>query len=82
MYGSFFHGNHGGNLNKHMKIQYREPTLIEQMNEAINTAKKPIDYFELSGEELNANYSNFDRTIKDKVVHYSYKGITIKVTDE
>jgi hypothetical protein len=52
------------------------------MTEAIATAKKPIDYFELSGEELNANYSNFDRTIKDKVIHYSYKGITIKVTDE
>jgi hypothetical protein len=47
-----------------MKIHYRKPTLIEQMTEAIETAKQPIDYFELSGEELNANYSNFDRTIK------------------
>ena len=82
MYGLFFHGNHGGNLNKHMKIKYRKPTLVEQMNEAIATTKKPIDYFELSGEELNANYSNFDRTIKDKVIHYSYKGIPIKVANE
>lgn len=65
-----------------MKIKYREPTLIEQMNEAIATVKQPIDYFELSGEELNANYSNFDRTIKNKVIHYSYKGIEIKVSDE
>lgn len=65
-----------------MKIKYRNPTLIEQMNEAIATSKKPIDYFELSGEELNANYSNFDRTIKNKVIHYSYKGITVKVQDE
>jgi hypothetical protein len=52
------------------------------MNEAIDTAKQPIDYFELSAEELNANYSNFDRTIKNKVIHYSYKGITVKVADE
>jgi hypothetical protein len=65
-----------------MKIKYRKPTLIEQMNEAIATSKKPIDCFELSGEELNSNYSNFDRTIINKVLHYSYKGITIKVTDE
>jgi hypothetical protein len=64
-----------------MKIKYRNPTLIEQMNEAIATSKKPIDYFELSGEELNANYSNFDRTIKNKVIHYSYKGIEIKVKE-
>jgi hypothetical protein len=52
------------------------------MIEAIATSKKPIDYFELSSEELNANYSNFDRTIKNKVIHYSYKGITVKVADE
>jgi hypothetical protein len=62
-----------------MKIKYRKPTLLEQMNEAIATSKQPIDYFELSGEELNANYSNFDRTIKDKIIYYSYKGIPVKV---
>jgi hypothetical protein len=65
-----------------MKIKYRKPTIIEQMNEAIATSKKPIDCFELSSEELNSNYSNFDRSIKDKVIHYSYKGITVKVADE
>jgi len=65
-----------------MKIYYRTPTVIEQMTEAIATAKQPIDYFELTSEELNSNYSNFDRTIKDKVIYYSYKGITIKVADE
>jgi hypothetical protein len=52
------------------------------MNEAIDTAKQPIDYFELSGEELNGSYSNFDRTIINKIIHYSYKGIEIKVKDE
>ena len=62
-----------------MKIYYREPTVLEQMNDAIRDSKKPIDYFELTGEELNANYSNFDRTIKDKIIYYSYKGIPIKV---
>jgi hypothetical protein len=64
-----------------MKIHYREPTLLELMNEAINISKKPIDYFELTSEEINANYSNFDRTIKDKIIYYSYKGIPVKVKE-
>ena len=67
-----------------MKIHYREPTVLEQMNNAINISteanRKPIDYFELTGEELNSNYSNFDRTAgKDNIISYSYKGIAIKV---
>ena len=62
-----------------MKIHYRKPTLLEQMADAIRDSKKPIDYFELTSEELNANYSNFDRTVKDKVIHYSYKGVPVKV---
>jgi len=66
-----------------MKIHYREPTVLEQMNNAINISaeanRKPIDYFELTSEEINANYSNFDRTIKDKIIYYSYKGIPVKV---
>jgi hypothetical protein len=62
-----------------MKIHYREPTVLELMNEAINSSKKSIDYFELTSEEINANYSNFDRTIKDKIIYYSYKGIPVKV---
>jgi len=65
-----------------MKIHYRDPTLLELMTDAISAGKKPIDYFELNSDELNSNYSNFDRTIKDKVIHYSYKGIPIKVSDE
>ena len=68
-----------------MKIHYREPTVLEQMNNAINVSaeanRKPIDYFELTSEEINANYSNFDRTIKDKIIYYSYKGISIKVNE-
>ena len=66
-----------------MKIHYREPTVVEQMNNAINVSaeanRKPIDYFELTSEEINANYSNFDRTIKDKIIYYSYKGVPVKV---
>jgi len=65
-----------------MKIHYRKPTLLELMNDAIGTssAKKPIEYFELTNEELSSCYSSFDRTNhKDNVVSYSYKGIPIKV---
>jgi hypothetical protein len=64
-----------------MKIHYREPTILELMTDAIRDSKNPIDYFELTSEELNANYSNFDRTIKDKIIYYSYKGIQIKVKE-
>ena len=63
-----------------MKIHYREPTLLEQMNDAIRDSKKPIDYFELDSNELNTYYSNFDRTAQnDGTNHYSYKGVPIKV---
>ena len=69
-----------------MKIHYREPTVLEQMNNAIRvsneTNKKPIDYFELNSEEFNAYYSNFDRTVgKDNHTAYSYKGILVKVKE-
>ena len=65
-----------------MKIHYRKPTLLELMSDAVSTAdvKKPIEYFELTSEELSACYTNFDRaTHKGSVVSYSYKGIPIKV---
>jgi hypothetical protein len=66
-----------------MKIHYREPTVVEQMNNAIRVSneanKKPIEYFELTEGELNSYYSNFDRTTKDKIIYYSYKGIPVKV---
>jgi hypothetical protein len=64
-----------------MKIHYREPTVLEQMADAIRDSKKPIDYFELTSEEINANYSNFDRTIKDNIIYYSYKGVPLKVKE-
>jgi hypothetical protein len=82
MYGSFFLGNLGGNLNKIMKVQYRKPTLIEQMNEAIDTATQPIDYFELSQTEFQSVFNNLDKTNSKNTVAYSYKGITIKVSNE
>jgi hypothetical protein len=65
-----------------MKIRYREPTLLEQMTEAIATAKKPIDYFELSQTEFQSVFNNLDKTNSKNTVAYSYKGITIKVSNE
>ena len=65
-----------------MKIHYRKPTLLELMNDAVSvaTSKKPIEYFELTRDELSSFYSSFDKTNhKDNVVAYSYKGIPIKV---
>jgi hypothetical protein len=64
-----------------MKIHYREPTVLEQIADAIRDSKKPIDYIELTSEELNSYYSNFDRTIKDKIIYYSYRGIPLKVKE-
>jgi len=69
-----------------MKIHYRDPTVLEQMNNAINVSaesnRKPIDYFELTGQELDSHYSNFDKTAgKDNKISYSYKGIAIKVKE-
>ena len=65
-----------------MKIKYRKPTLIEQMNEAIATSKKPIDSFELSQTEFQSVFNNLDKTKSGSTITYSYKGIAIKVTDE
>ena len=65
-----------------MKIKYREPTLIEQMTEAIETATQPIDYFELSQTEFQSVFNNLDKTNSKNTVAYSYKGITIKVSNE
>ena len=63
-----------------MKIYYREPTVLEQIADAIRDSKKPIDYIELTNEELNSYYSNFDRSSgSNNIVQYSYKGIPIKV---
>ena len=65
-----------------MKIHYRKSTLIEQMADAIATTKQPIEYFELTSDELNSWYSYLDRTTKkDNTVDYSYKGIPIKVKE-
>jgi hypothetical protein len=65
-----------------MKIKYRKPTLVEQMNEAIDTAKQPIDYFELSQAEFQSVFNNLDKINSKNTVAYSYKGITIKVSNE
>lgn len=62
-----------------MKIHYRDPTVLEQMNNAIRDSKKPIGYFELTSEELNSYYGNFDKTNSGSDITYSYKGIAIKV---
>jgi hypothetical protein len=66
-----------------MKIHYRKPTLIEQMTDAIADTKQPIEYFELTPDELNSYYSYFDKSTKnDNTIDYSYKGIIIKVSNE
>jgi hypothetical protein len=64
-----------------MKIHYRKPDLLEQMNAAIATSKEPIDYFELSPEEFNQHFSSFDKSfLRDNTVQYQFRGIKIKVT--
>lgn len=65
-----------------MKIQYREPTLIEQMAEIISVSKRPIDYFELTQTEFQTAFNNLDKTKSGNTTTYSYKGIPIKVTNE
>jgi hypothetical protein len=63
-----------------MKLHYRKSTILEQMADAIRDSKKPIECFEITSEELNSNYSNFDRSSNNNnIVQYSYKGIPIKV---
>jgi hypothetical protein len=62
-----------------MKIHYRTPSLLEEMQKAIAESKQPIDYFELTSEELNSHYGNFDKTNSGSDVTYSYKRIPIKV---
>lgn len=73
-----------------MKIHYREPTLIELMDEAIATATalQPIACIELNQDEMNSIFSYLDKSQSsgDRYGHppmYSYKGIPIKkVRDE
>ena len=65
-----------------MKIKYRKHTLIEQMNKAIETAKQPIDCFELTYKEFQSVFNNLDKTNTKNTTTYSYKGIAVKVQDE
>ena len=65
-----------------MKIQYREPTLLEQMSEVIAGSNRPIDYFELTQSEFQSVFNNLDKTKSGNTTTYSYKGIKIKVSDE
>jgi hypothetical protein len=62
-----------------MKIKYRKPTLVEQMNEAIDTATQPIDYFELSQNEFQSIFNSLDKSKTNDTITYSYKGIPIRV---
>jgi hypothetical protein len=63
-----------------MKIKYRKPTLIEQMNEAINTAEKPIESIVLTQSEFNSVFSYLDKTVNKGTMYY-YKGIAIEVAE-
>lgn len=67
-----------------MKIHYRKPSLVEQMNNAIAISTgpnaKPIDHFELTQEEFSQHFSNFDKSHQqDGSTQYSFKSIPIKV---
>ena len=65
-----------------MKIKYREPTLIEQMNEAIAMAKQPIEAIVLTASEFNSVFSYLDKTKTKDTISYTFKGIEVKVQDE
>jgi hypothetical protein len=66
-----------------MKIKYRKPSLIEQMTEAITTAKQPIDCIVLTQKEFQTVFNNLDKSwSNNQTTTYSYKGIEIKVADE
>ena len=65
-----------------MKIQYREPTLIEQMVDAIAISKRPIDHFELTQKEFQTVVTSLDKNKSGNTITYSFKGITVKVADE
>jgi len=67
-----------------MKIHYRKPSLVEQMNNAIAISTgpnaKPIDHFELNQEEFSQHFSMFDKSHQpDGNTQYSFKGIPIRV---
>lgn len=65
-----------------MKIQYRKPTLIEQIKEAIATAKQPIEVIMLTQSEFQSVYNYLDKTKNKEAVIYSFKGVPIEVKDE
>jgi hypothetical protein len=68
-----------------MRIQYRKPTLIEQMVEAIETAEKPIEAIILRQKEFQSVINYLDKSRHNDVTApttYSFKGIEIKVSDE
>lgn len=65
-----------------MKIMYRKPTLVEQMTEAIATAKQPIETIVLTQPEFQSVFNNLDKTKNKDTISYSFKGIPVKVSDE
>ena len=56
-----------------MKIHYRKPDLLEQMNKAIADSKEPIDHFELTPEEFNQHFSSFDKSFQRDIGTISRK---------
>lgn len=65
-----------------MKIKYRKPTLIEQMSEAIETTKQPIESIVLTQTEFQSVFNYLDKTKVKETVSYTFKGIAIEVRDE
>lgn len=65
-----------------MKIHYRKPDLLQEMQMAMANSKEPIDHFELTQEEFNQYFSSFDKSFqKDNSVQYMFRGIAIKVKE-
>ena len=63
-----------------MKIHYRKPTILEQMDDAIRDTTQCIDYFELTVEEFDQNYDSFDKGVNTEgIAQFTYKGILVKV---
>jgi hypothetical protein len=65
-----------------MKIEYRKPTTIEQMTEAIAMSTKPIEAIVLTQSEFQSVFSYLDKIVNTNTTTYSFKGITVKVADE
>jgi regulatory protein YycI of two-component signal transduction system YycFG len=68
-----------------MKINYRNPTVLEEMDNAIANSinsDQRIESFELTGIEFRKHYTSFDKlALQGGATQYLYKSIPIKVQE-